>query len=135
MTGRRYLAAVGVVFVCATTGCGDSTESGPARSSVAATIASDTVVLPDGLVIEVTIANGSIAPTNERIEAVVGEPVTVRIDSDTRDELHVHSVPDHTFDVVARQGQTFEFVVDVPGQVALELHDSGRTIATLLVRP
>lgn len=89
----------------------------------------------DALSIDVQISGGSVTPTNERIEAVVGETITVRIDSDVADELHVHSVPDHSFAVEAAAGQSFEFVVDVPGTVALELHDAGKTVATLLVRP
>jgi hypothetical protein len=50
-------------------------------------------------------------------------------------QLHVHSVPEHTFDVEARPGQVFEFTVDVPGRVDVELHDLGRIVVTIHVRP
>lgn len=106
-----------------------------AASGVPATTSVTDDRTPDTLVIDVSIAGGSVAPTNERIDAFVGEPVTVNVDSDVADELHVHSVPDHSFDVAAASGQSFSFVVEVPGQVALELHETGRTIATLVVRP
>ncbi|SNT07629.1 hypothetical protein [Rhodococcoides kyotonense] len=89
----------------------------------------------DSLTIDVVISNGSVTPTNERFEGYVGETITVNVDSDAADELHVHSVPDHSFDITAANGQSFEFTVDVPGQVALELHDADRTIATLAIRP
>ena len=39
----------------------------------------------------------------------------IRVNSDAADELHVHSVPEHTFDVEPRPGQSFQFSVDVPG--------------------
>lgn len=142
---------IGAALMCAglmgaVVGCGTEadTSSDSAANSATANTTTPKTTTPsattpsspgNALTIEVSIEAGSVAPTNERIEAVVGEPIAVRVDSDAADELHVHSVPDHTFDIEAAQGQVFEFVVDVPGQVALELHDSGRTIATLLVRP
>lgn len=84
--------------------------------------------------IDVVIDGGSVTPSNERIEAAVGETVTVRIESDADDELHVHAVPEHSFEIHPG-GQETKFSVDVPGQVAVELHDTGKTVATLLVRP
>src|SRR5690606_1759152 len=88
----------------------------------------------DGLVIDVTIEDGSVTPTNERFQGRVGEPITIRVTSDTDDELHVHSIPEHTFAVAPRADQTFEFTVEVPGQAEIELHDLHRTIATVPVR-
>lgn len=133
------VALLGVTLACSTDaepavqqGIASSASEGAASSAAASSTAAGN---SDALSIDVRIADGSITPTNERIEAVVGETITVRIDSDVADELHVHSVPDHSFDVEATTGQSFEFVVDVPGAVALELHDAGKTVATLLVRP
>ncbi|CAN5511677.1 hypothetical protein BH09ACT7_BH09ACT7_58780 [soil metagenome] len=57
------------------------------------------------------------------------------MDSDTADELHVHSVPDHDFEVAPKAGQSCAFTVDVPGSVEVELHDLNRTVATIQVRP
>ncbi len=130
MKCRRYLAAVGVALACTTAGCGESSETGAAQADApeasvmeqdseqptSSATASTTIDEADAVVIEVSIANGSVTPTNERIDAVVGEPVTVRVDSDVTDELHVHSVPDHTFDVQAQRGQSFEFVVTCRGR-------------------
>ncbi|ABG94215.1 MULTISPECIES: hypothetical protein [Rhodococcus] len=94
----------------------------------------DTPATDDGVVIDVVIDAGSVTPSNERIEAAVGETVTVRIESDADDELHVHAVPEHSFEIHPGTQET-QFSVDVPGQVAVELHDTGKTVATLLVRP
>lgn len=94
----------------------------------------DTADTADGLVIDVTIAGGEVSPTNERFQGRVGEPIVIRVDSDAPDELHVHSIPEYTFPVEPTPGQTFEFTVDVPGQVDIELHGLHRTIATVHVQ-
>ncbi|MFI6865639.1 hypothetical protein [Nocardia sp. NPDC050406] len=86
------------------------------------------------LVIDVRIAGGSVTPTDARLDAQVNTPIDVVVDSDTHDELHVHGTPEHTFAVVPGTGQRFRFTIDVPGRVELELHEAGRTVATLLVR-
>lgn len=88
-----------------------------------------------GLVVNVTIANGQVMPSNATLQAKVSEPITLRVTSDAADELHVHSVPDHKFPVAAAANQIFQFSVDVPGTVDVELHHLDRTIATIQVRP
>jgi hypothetical protein len=88
-----------------------------------------------GLVVNVTIAKGQVTPSNATLQAKVSEPITLRVTSDAVDELHVHSVPDHKFPVAAAANQTFQFSVDVPGNVDVELHHLDRTIATIQVRP
>lgn len=87
-----------------------------------------------GLEISVQIHNGTVTPLNAQYDATVGEQITLRVDSDVADELHVHSVPEHEFEVLPKAGQVFSFSVAVPGQVAIELHHSGKTVATLIVR-
>jgi len=84
---------------------------------------------------DVTIANGQVTPTNATWQAKVGQPVSVRVTSDAADELHVHSSPDHEFEVAAAPNQAFTFTVDVPGSVEIELHKLDKTIATLQVQP
>jgi len=78
---------------------------------------------------------GTVTPTNQRLDAKVGEQVTLRVDSDTEEAVHVHSEPGHTFAVKPGAGQVFTFSVSIPGQVAIELHHSDKTIVTLQVRP
>jgi hypothetical protein len=46
----------------------------------------------------------------------------------------VHSTPEHTFNVEAKPAQSFQFTVDVPGKVDIELHQRKRTIATVQVQ-
>jgi hypothetical protein len=88
-----------------------------------------------GPTIDVTISKGQVTPANATLQAKVGQPITLRVTSDAADELHVHSTPDHKFQVAAAPNQTFQFSVDVPGNVEVELHHLDRTIATINVQP
>ena len=88
-----------------------------------------------GLSVNVTIAHGQVTPANAVLQATVRQPITLHVTSDAADELHVHSVPDHKFEVAAAANQKFEFTVDVPGNVDVELHHLDRTVATIQVRP
>jgi heme/copper-type cytochrome/quinol oxidase subunit 2 len=87
------------------------------------------------LSVEVTIAKGQVTPVNATLQARVNQPITFRVTSDAADELHVHSVPDHEFKIAAAPNQTFQFSVNVPGNVDVELHHLDRTVATIQVRP
>jgi hypothetical protein len=88
-----------------------------------------------GLSIDVTIAHGQVTPSNATLQTTVRQPITLHVTSDVTDELHVHSVPDHKFEVAAAANQTFQFSVDVPGSVDVELHHLDRTVATIHVNP
>jgi heme/copper-type cytochrome/quinol oxidase subunit 2 len=90
---------------------------------------------PGNLTVNVTIANGQVNPANATLQAKVGQPIIFHVTSDAADELHVHSVPDHKFEIAAAPNQSFQFSVDVPGNVDVELHHLDRTIATIQVRP
>ncbi|WP_422749981.1 hypothetical protein ACN27E_19055 [Mycobacterium sp. WMMD1722] len=89
---------------------------------------------PNRLTIDVDIAGGQVTPTNAQLQGKVGEPIILQVTSDVADELHVHSVPDHTFPVEAKPNQRFQFTADVPGNVEIELHDLNRVVASVQVR-
>jgi sporulation-control protein spo0M len=139
---RRLLAllATGALLLA---GCGGGGESGNAQSS--STTPSKTTVNPsdmqneqappDRLLIDVTIKGGEVNPTNAQLEAKTNEQIVVKVNSDVADELHVHSTPDHTFKIEAKPAQQFQFSVDVPGNVDIELHQLGKTVATVQVQP
>lgn len=118
MTLRCALIATAMVLFWGLVGCAGSPNKAPASP----------------LVVDVTIAHGQVNPANATLQAKVGQPITFRVTSDATDELHVHSVPDHKFEIKAAPNQTFEFRVDVPGNVDVELHHLDRTIATIQVR-
>jgi len=89
---------------------------------------------PDRLVFKLVIKDGNVTPTNDQFEAAVGQPIIFQIDSDAADELHVHSNPEHSFPIEAKPNQMFQFTVDVPGKVDVELHELNKTVATITVR-
>jgi hypothetical protein len=112
-----FLAVVGTTAALA--GCGSASKTATGA----------------GLSVDVTIAHGQVTPANATLQASAREPITLHVTSDAADELHVHSVPDHKFEVAAAANQTFQFSVDVPGNVDVELHHLDRTVATIQVRP
>ncbi|HZQ30227.1 MAG TPA: hypothetical protein VFB19_00650 [Mycobacterium sp.] len=130
MTRRvtRFRATVTVLALLAfLVGCGGSKSN--QQTSTSASPASG------GLTIDITIKGGQVTPSNATFQAKVDEPVTFKVSSDAEDELHVHSVPDHEFEVKAQANQTFpSFTIKVPGQVEVELHKLDRTVATIQVQ-
>jgi len=89
---------------------------------------------PTRLSFDVDIKDGKVTPTNQQLQAGVKEQIIIHINSDAADELHVDSTPEHKFNVEAKPMQTFQFTVDVPGKVDVELHNLNKTIATVTVQ-
>jgi sporulation-control protein spo0M len=115
-----------------TAGCGGS--NGPSETTVNPPDMADDQAPPKRLVVDVMIQGGKVTPTNEQVESTVNQPIIIRVNSDVADELHVHSNPEHTFKIEAKQGQSFQFSVNVPGKVDVELHQLKKTIATIAVQ-
>ena len=136
MTFVKTLAAVGVVAL-ALAGCGNSEKSSSGSSSATATATtqlSNPQAPPARVYVDVTIAGGTATPINQQVQAKLGQPIIVRVNSDAADQLHVHSSPEHTFDIKPEKGQEFQFTVDVPGKVDVELHHLDKTVATITVQ-
>ncbi|MFV1366305.1 hypothetical protein [Mycolicibacterium elephantis] len=120
-------------------GCGSQdgeTAEGtsPPASPVSPSDVTDQQRPSDRVTLDLTIEGGQVDPTNEQLEAKVGQPIVVRVNSDAPDELHVHSTPEHTFQIKPEPGQQFQFTVDIPGRVEVELHDANKIVATIQVR-
>ncbi|MGV0871642.1 hypothetical protein [Mycolicibacterium sp. XJ879] len=129
------LATAAVVAVGCGSQDGDTAEgTSPPATTVNPSDMTDQQRPTDRVTLDVTIEGGQVDPTNAQLEAKVGEPIVIRVNSDAPDELHVHSTPEHTFPVKAEPGQQFQFTVDVPGRVDVELHDANKTVATIQVR-
>lgn len=138
MISRKALVVLATAAVVAT-GCGsqdsDTAEGvSPPAPTVTSSDMTDQQRPTDRVTLDVTVEGGQVDPTNAQLDAKVGEPIVIRVNSDAPDELHVHSTPEHTFPVKAEPGQTFQFTVDVPGRVDVELHDANKTVATIQVR-
>lgn len=146
----RILTAVTVVALL-TAGCGgggDSAEpsgtssgtsaasgSSGAPESTAAPDFTDQQAPPSRLSVDVTIKGGEVTPTNEQLEAGLNAPIVFRVMSDVVDVLHVHSSPEHSFAIDSKSEiQQFQFTPTVPGRIDVELHDLGKTVATITVQ-
>ena len=118
--------AASMALVFGLVGCGGAPNNGASTTSA-----------PGGArpLVTRTKTHPQVKPVNATLQAKVGQPITFRVSSDAADELHVHSVPDHEFKVAAAPNQTFQFSVNVPGNVDVELHHLDRTVATIQVRP
>ena len=117
--GKAVVSVAASALLIVASGCGNASK--PATGA--------------GLTVDIIIAHGQVTPANATLQATVREPITLHVTSDVTDELHVHSVPDHKFEVAAAGNQTFQFSVDVPGSVDVELHHLDRTVATIHVNP
>jgi sporulation-control protein spo0M len=139
VTELRALIVVAAAALI-TVGCGGSSEpaepatASPSESTVNPSEMQDHQAPPERLVVDVTIKGGQVTPVNEQLQAALKQPVIFRVNSDVADELHVHSNPEHTFKIEAKPGQMFQFTVDVPGKVDVELHQLKKTVATISVQ-
>ena len=147
MLRRRTAPLTGLVLALLLTGCGGGSEptdpgteaspSTPAASEespeeVPSTDA-PTEEADTGTRIEVERAGDAITPNGERVEATVGEPITLVITSDTAGELHVHSTPEQ--DIAYSEGTSeHQVTIDRPGVVEVESHEPDLVVVQLEVR-
>jgi plastocyanin len=151
VTALTALAAV-VVLILAGCGGGGSDDTGaagdeqtsspsasePASESPSESPSDDATddSTDDAVEIEVEIENGRVSPSGERVDVQVGEPIRFVVDSDVADELHVHSTPEHSFAVKpGDDDKEFEFTLNQPGVVDVELHELGDVVVSLAARP
>jgi major membrane immunogen (membrane-anchored lipoprotein) len=87
-----------------------------------------------GKVVTITIKDGKVTPRGERVEVEKGQRITLVVSSDADEEIHVHSDPEHTYQVEAGGSIEKSFTIDTPGQVAVEAHHLDATIVQLVVR-
>jgi hypothetical protein len=83
-------------------------------------------------VLRVTISGDDVGPNAETIEVPAGEPLTIWISSDRPGQLHVHSKPEQFVDF-AEGASTHELVVETPGTVEIEEHDTSAVVAQVRV--
>jgi uncharacterized protein YcfL len=139
---RRALALVAVATL-ALSGCASSEEPEPAAKDTAAASASATSdpassAAPSpsedsGNTIEIKIQGDDVEPSGERVQAKVGEPITLHISSDRDAELHVHSSPEQELEVKPGES-TKTLTIDTPGIVEVEEHHTETVMLQLEVR-
>jgi hypothetical protein len=84
--------------------------------------------------VDITEKDGKIEPVGKVVKASTGQDITLVVTSDVDDEIHVHSDPEHEFEVAAGdEEKEFTFSVDTPGTIEVESHGLEVTILKLEV--
>ena len=86
--------------------------------------------------ITITEKSGKISPDDGHIVKVdKGQPVQIVVTTDAADEIHVHSIPEHEFEVKAgaHDDKLPAFSISTPGRFVIESHGLNVTLVTLQV--
>lgn len=87
-----------------------------------------------GTLVEITISDGKVTPQGKRVELKVGDKVNLQMTSDAAEEIHVHSDPEHSYELTPGKTVVESFTVNRPGQIAVEAHHLDVTVVQLVVR-
>ena len=116
---RLFGLAVAASALATTSACGAGDESGSDKPPV---------------IIEITEDGGTITPDNGApVKVAVGQEVQLNISSDADDEIHVHTQPDHEYEIKAGEDASYSFTVDSPGVYPIESHGLEITVVKLQV--
>jgi plastocyanin len=83
------------------------------------------------VMVTITEKDGAVTASSDLVKADTGEKIMFMVTTDAADEIHVHSVPDHEFEIKPGAEQTFTFTVDTPGTIEVESHGLDTTILKL----
>jgi FtsP/CotA-like multicopper oxidase with cupredoxin domain len=103
-----------------------------AASSPAAPVSPSTESTDLGPQLTITFDGEEVSPNAEEIHLGTGEKLRVEIDSDRAGELHIHSAPEQ-FVQFAEGTTDSEIVVNNPGTVEVEDHDTSAVVALIEV--
>lgn len=119
-------ADTSVADTATTTTVADATTS-TGNTAIATDSTSD-----EGIVIEASVVGGSVDVVADRVEIDLGSTVTIRIDADAADHIHLHGY-DVLADVAPGSPAEMIFTADVPGVFEIELEDSGTFLFEIVV--
>ena len=128
---KKFAIAFAAALLLA--GCGGS-DTGTVSSSPNPDQSSAAEPSED-VVVDIAVKDGKVTPQGDRVEMKVGQKVTLHITSDAHETIHVHSEPEHEYEIGEGDDIEKSFTIDKPGQIAVEAHHLGVTIAQLVVRP
>ena len=83
--------------------------------------------------VKVTIKGDSVTPQSKAINASVGQPIVLDVTSNRNGELHVHSSPEHEFEVAPGHSK-YTFTLQQPGLVDVEEHVSNVLVLRITVQ-
>ncbi|WP_328993853.1 hypothetical protein OG394_05735 [Kribbella sp. NBC_01245] len=89
---------------------------------------------PAGAMVDVKIESGKTVPSGAVVKVSKDEQITVNITSDIDDEIHVHSTPDHSFQISAGQKLEETFSFGATGTYEMESHRLKKLIVKFEVR-
>lgn len=105
-----------------------SEGSQPVEPTTAAPTEQEPEEEDDAVQVDVTIEDGEITPLGETVEAETGQQIRIVVDSDTHDEFHVHSDPEHELKIEEGANQVFTFSIEDPAVYEMESHELGVVI-------
>jgi hypothetical protein len=83
--------------------------------------------------IEITISNGSVSPSGERVEVDAGQPIELIVRADEAGAIHVHSTPEQEFEY-GNGTTTLQLTpIERPGVVEVETHHPQAVVVQLEV--
>lgn len=119
-----------------------STPAGPAQPSSSSprpagssTASASPSADPSAVTVAITIADGKVEPSGQRVDVTKGQTVIFTVTSDIDDEIHVHTAGDG-MEIVVRAGKptTERVVASDTGTFEVESHHLSKTIVRLTVR-
>jgi hypothetical protein len=130
MRRRAKTAALGASLAILVAGCAATPAAEPGAGSKPDTSTSQEAGA--AAPVEVTVEGQTVTPNGKRVEANVGEPVTVRVIADRAGELHVHATPEQTLPF-EKGRTTVQITIDQPGVVDVEEHEADLVVLQLKV--
>jgi hypothetical protein len=132
----QKMSAVAIVIVFGLSGCAsaDGSASDQATSPSNSSLPTASSPAPAAVTIPIRFRDGQLITPAALVTASVGQPIDLVITSDSDQEIHVHSTPEHEYRVKAgARHQIFEFAVDTPGTIEVESHTLDALIVKLQV--
>lgn len=130
----RKIVAVALAAALLLAGCGGG-DTGTVSSSPNPSPKSSAAEPSEDVVVDIAVKDGKVTPQGDRVELKVGQKITLHVTSDAHEGIHVHSEPEHEWEVEPGDDIEKSFTIDTPGQIAVEAHHLGVTIVQLVVRP